>query len=113
MVNQGYGFLNDLRGDLNSDDNQAMALAGLMGNEFGANRAALMDPSVMNNMSGQLSAGYNALGGLYGMSDYGFNTGSPGVQSQFYADGGSPAYWMDPSAAPDRLRPRGGGGRFR
>lgn len=113
MVNQGYGFLNNLRGDLNRDDNQAMALAGLMGNEFGANRAAVMDPSVMNSLNGQLSAGYGAIGDLYGMSDYGFNTPSQGPRPQFTSDAGSPAYWMNPGKASYADRPRAGGGRFR
>ena len=113
MLNQGYGFLGDLRKDVNRSDNQAMALAGLMGNEFGANRAALMDPSVMNAMSGQLSAGYGAIGDLYGMSDYGFNTGMQGPRPQFGSDAGSPTYWMNPSKAPSSERPKAGGGRFR
>lgn len=113
MLNQGYGFLGDVRRDLNSSGNQAMALAGLMGNEFGANRAALMDPSVMNAMSGQLSAGYGAVGDLYGMSDYGFNTYSPGLRSQFAADTGSPSYWMNPATTRFGDAPVAGGGRFR
>lgn len=106
MVNQGYGFVDQLRGDLNATNNQATALAGLMGQEFGANRAALMDPSIINSLNAQLSGGYGALGGLYGMSDYGFNTGSRGVTPQFTPDEGNAPYWMDPVSAqpPDPMR---------
>jgi hypothetical protein len=111
MVNQGYGFIDQLRGDLNNPENQAMALAGLMGDEFGANRAALMDPSITNSLNAQLDAGYGALSGLYGMSDYGFNTGSTGYTPSFMPEQGQPAYWMDPvdQRFPSGARP---GGRF-
>jgi len=111
MVDQGYGFINQLRGDLSDPRNQAMALTGLMGDEFGANRAALMDPSITNSLNAQLDAGYGALSGLYGMSDYGFNTGSAGYEPSFMPEQGQPAYWMDPvdQRFPSRARP---GGRF-
>ena len=90
FVDQGYGFLGGLRGDLNNPNNQAMALAGLMGNEFAANRQAVMDPSIMNSLSGQLAAGHRAIGDLYGMSNYGFNTLHSGPQTRFVPQGATP-----------------------
>ena len=113
MVNKGYGLLDQLRGDLNNPENQAMQLAGVMENQFNVNRAATMDPSIMNSLNAQMDAGYGALSGLYGMSDYGFNTGSQGYRGgSFSPDGGSPDYWMDPSQNRSRA-PRNPGGRFR
>jgi hypothetical protein len=74
MVSQGLGFLGGLTSTLNSNDNQAMALAGLMGKEFAASRNGIMDPTITRSLNNQMASGYNALGSLYGMSDYGFNT---------------------------------------
>ena len=103
--------MDQLLGDLNSTDNSAMQLAGLMNNHFQADRAATMDPAILNSLNSQMDVGYGALSGLYGMSDYGFNTGSPGYAAGSYTtDRGDPSFWMDPS--------RGGrgsmfpGGRF-
>lgn len=90
MVNQGYDFLGQLRGDMNNQNGQAMALAGLMGNEFAANRQAVMDPSIMNSLSGQLAAGHRAIGDLYGMSNYGFNTLHSGPRTKFVPQGATP-----------------------
>lgn len=111
MVNQGYGFLGGLVDTLNDPRNPAMNMANRLGHEFGANRAAIMDPTITNSLNQQMATGYGALSGLYGMSDYGFNTGSPGLAPRYDADRASGAYWMDPSSefrSPNR-RP---GGRF-
>lgn len=97
LVDQGYGFLTGVGNALNDPKNQAMTLAGLMNNEFGNNRAAIMDPSVMNSLNNQVSAGYGALGGLYGMSDYGFNTGRQMQAPQFSQTMAQPDYWKNPS----------------
>lgn len=106
MVNQGYGFLGGLRGDLNNPDNQAMTLSRDMANQMNAARAATMDPTIVNSLNSQMATGYGALGGLYGMSDYGFNTGRPGPSQTFTPQAGSPDYWMQPwanqSQAPGR-----------
>lgn len=96
LVNQGYGFLGDIKKTLNDPKNQAMALAGLMGDQFGANRAAVMDPTIVNSLNSQMATGYNALGGLYGMSDYGFNTGNQGPSVNYQPMGDNSQYWMDP-----------------
>jgi hypothetical protein len=96
LVNQGYGFLGDVKKTLNDPKNQAMALAGLMGEQFGANRAAVMDPTIVNSLNSQMATGYNALGGLYGMSDYGFNTGRRAPAATYQPMGDNSQYWMDP-----------------
>ena len=103
MVNQGYGFLNDIRGDLNSPNSQAAVLSGLMGDQFDANRGAIMDPSITNSLNEQIGAGYNMLGGLYGASDYGFNTQTPTGPYQI------PRTQFDPRKRSDGS---GQGGRF-
>lgn len=97
MMSQGYGFLGGVAKQLNAPNNQAMTLAGLMGNEFGNNRAAIMDPSIVNSLNNQVGAGYGALGGLYGMSDYGFNTGSQMQAPKFGQIAAQPDYWKNPS----------------
>jgi len=112
MVNQGYGFIDQLRGDLNNPENQAMALAGLMGDEFRTNRAAIMDPSIMNSLNSQLDTGYGALSDLYGMSDYGFNTLSDGYKGSYSPDQGISSYWMNPDANRPLLQNYNPGGRF-
>lgn len=99
LVNQGYGFLGGMAQELNSPNNNAMALAGMMGKEFGNNRAAIMDPSIVNSLNSQVSAGYGALGGLYDKSDYGFNTGSQMQAPQFRPIAAQPDYWKNPSAS--------------
>ena len=113
MLDQGYGFIDQLRGDLNNPNNQSMALSGLMTDQFDMNREAIMDPAVMNSMNAQLDTGYGALSGLYGMSDYGINTGSPGYRSGYSPDPSGEAYWMTPQDISRdgiiRPKPRAGG----
>jgi hypothetical protein len=71
---QGAGFLNSLLKESsgpNSSTNTAMKNTN---DQFNAAREAVMDPSIMNSLNKQMEMGYGALGGLYGQSDYGFNT---------------------------------------
>lgn len=98
IINQGYGFLGGMAGALNDPNNQAMTLAGLMNDNFGASRAGIMDPSIVNSLNSQVGAGYGALGGLYGMSDYGFNTGRQMQAPQFNMVTPNPTYWQNPAA---------------
>jgi hypothetical protein len=108
MVNQGYGFLGDIKKTLNDPKNQAMALAGLMGDQFGANRAAVMDPTIVNSLNSQMATGYNVLGGLYGMSDYGFNTDMQSPRVRYQQAGDNSRYWRDPKRNSNQYR----AGRF-
>ena len=78
MLSQGFGFLEGVQKNLTSKNNQAMALAGLLEQEFAANRNATMNPAMLKAMQSQTNGLGNALGSLYGMSDYGFNTASAG-----------------------------------
>lgn len=99
IINQGYGFLGGMAGALNDPNNQAMTLAGLMNDNFGATRAGIMDPAIVNSMNNQVGAGYGALGGLYGMSDYGFNTGRQMQAPQFNQIQANPEYWRNQTAS--------------
>lgn len=112
MVDQGYDFLGGLRGDLNNPNNQAMMLSRDMANQMNATRAATMDPTIVNSLHSQMATGYGALNGLYGMSNYGFNTGSRGASPQYKPDGGVPDYWMRPWENPG-LAPRAPGSGMR
>lgn len=78
MLSQGYGFLGGLQGTLNSPNSQAAALAGLLDKQLSANLAATTNPAVLKALQSQTKGLGNAVGGLYGMSDYGFNTAKAG-----------------------------------
>lgn len=78
MMNQGYGFLSGLMNAINKPTGIASNLSSQMGTQFNQNRAAMMDPSVMNSLNANLMSGYGALSNLYGQADYGFNTSTAG-----------------------------------
>ena len=78
MVDQGYGFLSSLMKNMNASGGMPQKLASSLSNEFSANRAGIMDNSVLRALNKNLYGGYNAMSGLYGKADYGFNTPSAG-----------------------------------
>lgn len=78
MLDQGYGFLKSLSDLLSSPTGQASGFAKNLGQQFDANRAGMMSPDIVNSLNANLYGGYNALSGLYGQADYGFNTSSAG-----------------------------------
>ena len=96
LINQGYGFLGGLVGNLNDPNNQAMSMAKLAQNEFGANRAAIMDPSILNSLNSQVDRGYGAVNDVYDRSDYGFNTGRRPQQPVIKQIQAQPDYWKNP-----------------
>lgn len=73
-LNRGFGFLDGLRRDVQAGDSDANRIRRDMGGAFQATQKNLMDPGVRNALMQQMSMGYGALNGLYGGSDYGFNT---------------------------------------
>jgi hypothetical protein len=96
MLNQGYGFLGGLRDDLNNRNSPQMQMANRMDKQFGASRAAVMDPTIVNSLNSQMNAGYGALGGLYGRSDYGFNTQNRMPKANLPQARDNSQFWLDP-----------------
>jgi hypothetical protein len=67
MMNQGFGFLGGAMRTLNDPRNPAGTLAGMADNQFNQNRAALMDPRFLNNMTGMFrdsQAGIDSQSGM-------------------------------------------------
>lgn len=96
IINQGYGFLGGLVDNLNDPNNQAMSMANMAQKEFGANRAAIMDPSILNSLNWQVDRGYGAVNDVYDRSDYGFNTGRRSQQPGYKPIEAQPDYWKNP-----------------
>lgn len=71
MMNQGYGFLGSLYDTLRGP-NQATGFASMLGDEFAANRSAMMDNGVMNSMRDRMNSSHRALSDLYRSTDMGF-----------------------------------------
>lgn len=51
MLDQGFGYLRGIQGQLGNTKTGPMALAGLAGNQFNMNREATMDPRFMDSMN--------------------------------------------------------------
>lgn len=87
MLNQGFGFLRGVQGQLGNRNSGPLALAGLAGNQFNMNRAATMDPRFMdsmNNMYRDSIAGVDFQSGMNrGSSGFGpMYDGQPLTQKQ-------------------------------
>jgi hypothetical protein len=61
MLGQGFDFLGGAMGQLNSPNNQAMALAGLAGEQFNQNRNATINPMFMDSMNTMFNSGVGPL----------------------------------------------------
>lgn len=74
MMNQGYGWLDQVLSSVRDPRGQAALLANEASRQFDANRAGVMDSSITRSLNSGLATGYNAVSNLYGQADMGFNT---------------------------------------
>lgn len=86
-INQGFGFLNNIRQDVQNRNSDANKIRGNIDSAFTTTQKNLMNPGIRSDMMSQMRMGYGALGGLYDKSDYGFNTMSPYISGQIYRQG--------------------------